>query len=74
MVPPRGEQEMDLRYIAMAMFITAWATLGGILSGFVMGLFFLVYQDGYRRGVLPPQGGRSLASLVTLPSFGHQRS
>ena len=60
---------MDLRYLAMAIFITAWATLGGVLSGFVMGLFFLVYQDGYRRGVLPPQGERRLADLMALPSL-----
>ena len=59
---------MDLRYLAMAAFITAWATLGGVLSGFVMGLFFLVYQDGCRRGVLPPQGDRPLSSLVALPT------
>ena len=60
---------MDIRYLAMAIFITGWATLGGVLSGFVMGLFFLVYQDGYRRGVLPPQGERRFADLMALPSL-----
>jgi hypothetical protein len=66
----KGEQEMDLRTIAMAMFLVAWATLGGLLSGITMGLFFLVYRDGHRKGVLPPQGDRPLAALLNeLPKF-----
>ena len=46
---------MDLRTLAIGIFLIAWATLGGVLSGIVMGLFFIVYQDGYRKGVLAPQ-------------------
>jgi hypothetical protein len=60
---------MDLRHLALAIFLTAWATLGGLLSGIVMGLFFVVYQDGYRKGVLPPQGDRPLLDLASLPTF-----
>lgn len=60
---------MDLRHLAMAIFLTIWATLGGLLSGIVMGLFFVVYQDGYRKGVLPPQGEQSLADLMGWPTF-----
>jgi hypothetical protein len=61
---------MDLRTFAMGMFLVAWATLGGLLSGVTMGLFFLVYQDGQRKGVLPPQGERPLAALLDeLPAF-----
>jgi hypothetical protein len=62
---------MDLRTFAMGMFLVAWATLGGLLSGVTMGLFFLVYQDGQRKGVLPPQGERPLAALLyEVPAFG----
>ena len=61
---------MDLRTLAMAMFLVAWATLGGLLSGLTMGLFFLVYRDGQRKGVLPPQGDRPLAALLGgVPAF-----
>lgn len=51
---------MDLRFLAMGIFLIVWSTLGGILSGFVMGLFFIVYQDGCRKGVLPPVTDRML--------------
>jgi hypothetical protein len=44
---------MDLRFLAMGIFLIVWSTLGGLLSGIVMGLFFMVYQDGCRKGVLP---------------------
>ena len=61
---------MDIRTFAMGLFLAAWATLGGLPSGIVMGLFFLVYQDGYRKGVLPPQGDRPLAAhLDVQPAF-----
>jgi hypothetical protein len=61
---------MDLRTFAMGLFLVAWATLGGLLSGVTMGLFFLVYQDGHRKGVLPPQGDRPLAALLgEVPAF-----
>ena len=62
---------MDVRYFTMAklIFLVMWTTVCGPLSGFTMGLFFLVYQDGYRRGVLPPQGGKTLAELLTIPTF-----
>ncbi len=48
---------MDLRNPAMAKLtiIAVWATLGGLPSGLVIGLFLLVYEDGHRRGLLPPQ-------------------
>jgi hypothetical protein len=48
---------MDLRNPAMArlVFITMVATAGGLPSGLAMGVFLLVYEDGHRRGVLPPQ-------------------
>ena len=48
---------MDLRNPAMIrlVFITLVATIGGLPSGLAMGLFILVYEDGHRRGVLPPQ-------------------
>lgn len=62
---------MDLRNLAMAQlaFLTLWTTVCGPLSGFTMGLFFLVYQDGRRKGVLPPQiSGR------WLPSWNLSRS
>ncbi|MFW6077560.1 MAG: hypothetical protein ACOC71_07390 [Hyphomicrobiales bacterium] len=50
---------MDLRNPAMTRltFLVAWTTACGLPSGFFMGLFFLVFQDGYRKGVLPPQQG-----------------
>jgi hypothetical protein len=50
--------------IARLAFLTLWATVCGPLSGFTMGLFFLVYQDGYRKGILPPQGNRALTELM----------
>lgn len=51
---------MDLRFLAMGIFLIVWSTLGGVLSGIVMGLFFIVYQDGCRKGVLPPANQRPL--------------
>lgn len=62
---------MDFRNFAMArlVFLTLWATVCGPLSGITMGLFFLVYQDGYRKGVLPPQPDRSLTELMGWPKF-----
>jgi len=51
--------------IARLVFLTLWATVCGPLSGFTMGLFFLVYQDGHRKGVLPPQSDRSLLELMS---------
>jgi len=56
---------MDFRHFAIArlVFLIVWATVCGPLSGFTMGLFFLVYQDGYRKGILPPQGGRALTDV-----------
>lgn len=57
---------MDLRFLAMGIFLIVWSTLGGIPSGIVMGLFFLVYQDGCRKGVLPAAKDRPLfGSRVT---------
>ena len=48
---------MDLRNPAMTRltFLVLWTTTGGLPSGLAMGLFILVYEDGHRRGVLPPQ-------------------
>jgi hypothetical protein len=34
-------------------FLTIWALLGGLPSGLVMGLFFLVYEHGHKKGILP---------------------
>ena len=57
---------MDLRNFAFGrlIFLTAWTTIGGPASGLVMGLFFIVYQDGHRKGVLPPQGERPLPKFI----------
>jgi hypothetical protein len=51
---------MDLRNPAMIrlVFVTLVATTGGLPSGLAIGLFILVYEDGHRRGVLPPQPER----------------
>jgi hypothetical protein len=51
---------MDLRNPAMIrlVFVALVATIGGLPSGLAMGLFILVYEDGHRRGVLPPQPHR----------------
>ncbi len=48
---------MDLRNPAMIrlLIVTLVATIGGLPSGLAIGLFILVYEDGHRRGVLPPQ-------------------
>jgi hypothetical protein len=48
---------MDLRNPAMIRLtiVALVATTGGLPSGLVIGLFILVYEDGHRRGVLPPQ-------------------
>jgi hypothetical protein len=48
---------MDLRNPAMLrlVIVALVATIGGLLSGLAVGLFILVYEDGHRRGVLPPQ-------------------
>ena len=48
---------MDFRNSALIrlVFIALVATTGGLASGLAMGLFILVYEDGHRRGVLPPQ-------------------
>ena len=48
---------MDLRNPAMIrlLCVALTATIGGLPSGMAMGLFILVYEDGHRRGVLPPQ-------------------
>ncbi|MFW6076179.1 MAG: hypothetical protein ACOC71_00370 [Hyphomicrobiales bacterium] len=61
---------MDFRNLALGrlIFLTLWAIVCGPLSGFTMGLFFLVYQDGYRKGVLPPQEDQPLRGFLgTLP-------
>ena len=63
---------MDSRYFATAklIFLVLWTTVCGPLSGFTMGLFFLVYQDGYRKGVLPPQADRPFKGFFgDVPSF-----
>lgn len=63
---------MDVRYFTMAklIFLVLWTTVCGPLSGFTMGLFFLVYQDGYRKGVLPPQPDRPFKGFFgDVPSF-----
>jgi hypothetical protein len=63
---------MEFRYFTMAklIFLVMWTTVCGPLSGFTMGLFFLVYQDGYRKGVLPLQpDGRFTGFFGDLPSF-----
>jgi hypothetical protein len=51
---------MDLRNPAMMrlVIVAVVATTGGLPSGFAIGLFILVYEDGHRRGVLPPQPER----------------
>jgi len=51
---------MDLRNPAMTRLaiVALVATIGGLPSGLAMGLFILVYEDGHRRGVLPPQPER----------------
>ena len=51
---------MDLRNPAMIRltFLVLWTTAGGLLSGIAIGLFILVYENGHRRGVLPPQPER----------------
>lgn len=59
---------MELRTLAMAVFLITWSTLGGLLSGIVMGLFFIVYQDGYRKGVLPPQREGRTFGFLDSPS------
>lgn len=48
---------MDLRNPAMLrmLVVALVATVGGLMSGLAIGLFILVYEDGHRRGVLPPQ-------------------
>ena len=63
---------MEFRYLTMAklIFLVLWTTVCGPLSGFTMGLFFLVYQDGYRKGVLPPQSDRPFMGFFgDVPSF-----
>jgi hypothetical protein len=51
---------MDLRNPAMIrlVFVALVAMIGGLPSGFAVGLFILVYEKGHRRGVLPPQPER----------------
>jgi hypothetical protein len=51
---------MDLRNPAMIrlVFVALTATAGGLPSGLAVGLFILVYENGHRRGVLPPQPER----------------
>ena len=51
---------MDLRNPAMIRLICValTATVGGLPSGVAVGLFILVYENGHRRGVLPPQPER----------------
>ena len=51
---------MDLRNPAMIrlVIVALVATSGGLASGLAVGLFILVYEDGHRRGVLPPQPER----------------
>ncbi|HUE46266.1 MAG TPA: hypothetical protein VMO81_08455 [Aestuariivirgaceae bacterium] len=39
-------------------FVALVATIGGLPSGLAIGLFILVYEDGHRKGVLPPQPHR----------------
>ena len=48
---------MDLRNPAMIRLICVAlvATVAGLPSGLAIGLFILGYEDGHRRGVLPPQ-------------------
>jgi hypothetical protein len=61
---------MNIRNFAQGrlIFLTLWTIVCGPLSGFTMGLFFLVYQDGYRKGVLPPQEDQPLLGFLgTLP-------
>jgi hypothetical protein len=61
---------MDLRNKALAqlVFLTVWTTVCGPLSGLTMGLFVLVYRDGRRKGVLPPQSNQNW-----LPSWSLSR-
>lgn len=52
-------------------FLTLWTTVCGPISGLTMGMFFLVYDDGYRKGVLAPEKDRPLLGrLDDLPFFG----
>lgn len=62
----KKEQAMDLRNHAMGWlaFLTLWTTACGPLSGFAMALFFFVFEDGRRRGVLSWQGERRWAPGV----------
>jgi hypothetical protein len=48
---------MDLRNPAMIrlVIVALVATVGGLPSGLAIGVFILVYEDGHRKGVLPPQ-------------------
>lgn len=67
---------MDLRNFALArlLFLVTWTTVCGPLSGFTMGLFLLVYQDGYRKGILPPQGDKPLFGFLgELPNMAMPR-
>jgi hypothetical protein len=59
---------MDVRYFAMAklIFLVMWTTVCGPLSGFTMGLFFLVYHNGFF-GDVP-----SFAVLTSRFSSGHR--
>jgi hypothetical protein len=55
-----GAFAMDLRNPAMIrlVIVALVATVAGPWSGLAIGLFILVYEDGHRRGVLPPQPHR----------------
>jgi hypothetical protein len=39
--------------LARLTFLALWSTACGPASGLAMGMFFLVYNDGHRKGVLP---------------------
>lgn len=56
---------MNLRDFAMVrlIFLTLWTTICGPLSGFTMGLFFLVLKGGIWKGVPSSQGERSLVGF-----------
>lgn len=63
---------MDLRNLALGrlVFLTLWATVCGPISGLTMGMFFLVYDDGYRKGVLAPEADLPLLGrLDSVPAF-----
>jgi hypothetical protein len=56
------------RALAQLAFLTLWTVICGPLSGFTMGMFVLVYRDGRRKGVLPPQTNQGW-----LPSWSFPR-